>query len=348
MKRVLVRIFVLVAVAAAVYFFWRKRADAREELVLSGSIEARLVEVGSLVGGRVAEVRIEEGAEVAAGAVLVVLESDLVDRQIEGQRAAIAEAAAAVALAEAGPRSEARARAHIAWEAAKTDLGRVEPLFREGVVGRAEYDRALAQEATSRKNWEEADRGSRREDRDSARAALARQEAQLAYLERQREELTVTAPTAGRIESFDLRPGDLVAPNQPVATLLEPNQLWVRVYVPETELGRVQVGQMARIRIDSFPRRDFAGRVVEIRHRAEYLPRNVQTLDQRADQVFGVKVAITPAPELKPGMAAFVRIDPIPASPDLIPASPAGLPSNPASPAAPVAPAAAGAAGSGS
>ena len=243
MKRVLVRIVVLLAIAAAVFFFWRKRVDGKGELVLSGSIEARLVEVGSLVGGRVAEVRIEEGAEVAAGAVLVVLE----------------------------------------WEAAKTALGRVEPLFREGVVGRAEYDRALVQEATSRKNWEEADGGSRREDRDGARAALARQEAQLAYLERQRQELTVTAPAAGRIESFDLRPGDLVAPNQPVATLLEPNELWVRVYVPETELGHVLVGQAARIRVDSFPQRDFAGRVVEIRHRAEYLPRNVQTLDQRAD-----------------------------------------------------------------
>ena len=113
MKRVLVRIVVLLAIAAAVFFFWRKRVDGKGELVLSGSIEARLVEVGSLVGGRVAEVRIEEGAEVAAGAVLVVLESDLVDRQIDGQRAAIAEAAAAVALAEAGPRSEARARARI-------------------------------------------------------------------------------------------------------------------------------------------------------------------------------------------------------------------------------------------
>lgn len=311
MKRRLVPfLLVLVAVAAAVWIFWERRHAGDGALELSGSIEARVVEVGSLVGGRVAEVRIEEGNEVDAGAVLVVLDSDLVDRQIEGQRAAIAEAAAAVALAEAGPRREARARARIAWEAAKTDLGRVEPLYREGVVGRAEYDRAVVQEATSRKNWEEADGGSRREDRDAARAALARQEAQLAYLERQREELTVTAPAAGRIESFDLRPGDLVAPNQPVATLLEPNELWVRVYVPETELGRVQVGQAARIRVDSFPQRDFAGRVVEIRHRAEYLPRNVQTLDQRADQVFGVKIAVEPAPELKPGMAAFVRLAP--------------------------------------
>lgn len=312
MKRVLLPLVLLLAIAAAVALYSRRSAAGPGELILSGSIEARLVEVGSLVGGRVAEVHAEEGVEVAAGDVLVVLESALIDRQIEGQRAAVAEAAAAVALADAGPRSEARARARIAWEAAKTDLARVEPLFREGVVGRAEYDRALVQEATSRQNWQEADSGSRREDRAGAHAALARQEAQLAFLERQRQELTVTAPAAGRIESFDLRPGDLVAPNQPVATLLEPNELWVRVYVPETELGRVQVGQAARLRVDSFPQREFAGEVVEIRHRAEYLPRNVQTLDQRADQVFGVKVAIAKAPELKPGMAAFVKILPVP------------------------------------
>ena len=269
-----------------------------------------MVEVGSLVGGRVNAVHVEEGAEVVAGQVLVVLEPDLIDRQIDGQRWAIAEAEAAASLADAGPRSEARARARIAWEAAKTDLGRIEALYKDGVAGRADYDRALVQEETNRKNWEEADRGSRPEDREGARAALARQQAQLAYLERQRDELTVTAPAAGRIEAFDLRPGDLVAPNQPVATLLEPDELWVRVYVPETQLGHVQVGQLARIRVDSFPQRNFAGRVVEIRQRAEYLPRNVQTLDQRADQVFGVKVAIVPAPELHPGMAAFVKLDP--------------------------------------
>ncbi len=336
MKRTLVRLFFVLAAGAVAFYFWHKRATAGDALVLSGSIEARLVEVGSLVGGRVREVRIEEGAQVAAGDVLVVLEADLLDRQVEGQRAAIAEAQTQVELADAGPRSEARDRAHIAWEAAKTDLGRIEALFKEGVVGRAEYDRAVVQEATSRKTWEEANRGSRGEDRAAARAVRTRQEAQLAYLERERQELTVRAPVAGRIEVFDLRPGDLVAPNQPVATLLEPDELWVRVYVPETQLGRVAIGQRARIRVDSFPQRTFSGRVVEIRHQAEYLPRNVQTLDQRADQVFGVKVGIDPAPELKPGMAAFVEIE-----------SPANLDSIPASSAAPMPqtpPAAAGAA----
>ena len=60
------------------------------------------------------------------------------------------------------------------------------------------------------------------------------------------------------------------------------------------------------------PRREFPGRVVEIRTQAEYTPRNVQTLEQRMDTVFGVKVAIDPVPELKPGMSAAVRIEETP------------------------------------
>ncbi|HEY0554116.1 MAG TPA: HlyD family efflux transporter periplasmic adaptor subunit, partial [Thermoanaerobaculia bacterium] len=104
------------------------------------------------------------------------------------------------------------------------------------------------------------------------------------------------------------RPGDLAAANQPVATLLEPDQIWVRVYVPEVQLGRVRIGQAAAIHVDTFPRRSFPGRVVEIRTQAEYTPRNLQTLDQRSDEVFGVKIAIDPTPELKPGMAAIVDL----------------------------------------
>ena len=109
-------------------------------------------------------------------------------------------------------------------------------------------------------------------------------------------------------QSIDLRPGDLVAPNQPVASILEPDQLWVRVYVPEPSLGRVAIGQAAELRVDTFPERAFPGRVVEIRHQAEYLPRNVQTLDQRSDQVFAVKVAVEPGSPLRPGMATVATL----------------------------------------
>jgi HlyD family secretion protein len=291
-------------------------------LVLAGTLEARTAEVGSLVGGRVLRVAVDEGAEVAAGELLVELETDLVDREVDGAREQVAVAAARVAAAEArlaeavsGPRREAVERARIEWEASQTDLGRFAALHAEGVVDRATFDRAQVREATARETYEEAERGTRREAIDAARATLESERsareaaaAQLALAERRRAELRVTAPVAGRIEAIDLRPGDLVAAGQPVARLLERGELWARVYVPEPSLGRVRIGQPARIRVDTWPERDFAGRVVEIRHQAEYLPRNIQTLDQRSDQVFAVKVAVEEAAELRPGMAAFVTL----------------------------------------
>jgi multidrug resistance efflux pump len=309
MKRVAPVVLLLLAAGGAVYF-WLQRQRPPEALVLAGTIEARTVEVGPLAGGRVTRVAVEEGAEVEAGALLAELDDPLLPPQLDSQRAAVAAARAAVDLALAGPRREARDRARIAWEAAKTDLGRIENLYRDGVVGRQEYDAAVVREQTAQRTALEAERGSRREEIDAAKAELARQEALLVRFERQAAELRIVAPVAGRIESFDLRPGDLVAAQQPVAVLLEPRELWVRVYVPETRLGLVTVGQKVRLEVDSFPGRPFDGEVVEIRHRAEYLPRNVQTVDQRADQVFGVKVAIAAADDLRPGMAASVSFPP--------------------------------------
>jgi multidrug resistance efflux pump len=93
-----------------------------------------------------------------------------------------------------------------------------------------------------------------------------------------------------------------------VASILEPHELWVRVYVPEPALGLVHLGQAADVRVDTFPRRAFSGKVVEISSQAEYTPRNIQTSEQRNDQVFGVKVAIQQGSPLRAGMAARVRL----------------------------------------
>jgi len=94
-----------------------------------------------------------------------------------------------------------------------------------------------------------------------------------------------------------------------LATLLEPDQIYVRIYIPETELGHVKVGQDAEIRVDSFPNKAFAGVVEQINQQAEFLPRNVQTREERVHQVFGVKVRINdPSGQVRAGMAADVKL----------------------------------------
>src|SRR5204863_252041 len=104
--------------------------------------------------------------------------------------------------------------------------------------------------------------------------------------------------------------GDLVQPNQPIVRVLRADDLWVRAYVPETQLGRVRLGQRAEVTIDSFPGRHFAGEVVKIDAESEFTPRNVQSPDERRYQVFGVKVRVAePDGIFKSGMAAEVTFD---------------------------------------
>jgi HlyD family secretion protein len=296
---------VLGAVAAG-YGLWR-RGQTRG-LVFSGEVQARTVEVGSLVGGRVERVHVDEGAAVVEGAPLVTLDPSLIDAQIGEQEGRVAAAQAAVERAVAGPRAEETRRARIDWQNAEQTAERQRFLERQGAATRQQVDDAVARAATAREVYLQSQRGTRPEDLASARAALAQESSRLAYLRRQREEMIVRAPAHGRIESIDLRPGDLVGPNAPVASILEPSELWVRVYVPEPALGRVHLQQPADVQIDTFPGRVFPGRVVEIAFQAEYTPRNIQTREQRQDRVFGVKVALEAPGPLRPGMAATVRL----------------------------------------
>lgn len=309
MKRKVIPVLLLLTVTgAAVWWFLMRPQKEDQGLTLAGSIEARTVEVGSLVGGRVAAVHVEEGARVAAGQPIVTFETDLRDLEIAEQRARIAEARANLERVRRGPRDEELRRARIEWESAETDRKRFQALWQSGVAARRDYDAAQVRAAQALESYREARRGGRAEDVAAAQAALAGAEQRLAYLDRQRQETVVAAPASGIVETLDLRPGDLVGANQPVASLLEQGQLWVRVYVPEPRLGEVRVGQTAAVFVDSFPGRAFPGRIVEISDQGEYTPRNLQTLEQRSDQVFGAKVRVEPAPELKAGMAALVRI----------------------------------------
>lgn len=308
-KRWVVLVLVILAIGGGIGWWWLASHRKQKPLILSGTIEARDVEVGSLLGGRIAKVLVDEGATVKAGQPLIQFETDLIDLQIQQQSARVAQAQANLVKALRGPRVEEISSARAQAENTERERLRQKALLEQGVTPKEAYDSAETAARTAREAFLQLERGNRPEDIAVARATLEAEQKQLGFLQRQRAESIVAAPAAGVIESMDLRPGDLVGANQPVAKMLEPSQMWVRVFVPEPELGRVKIGQRATLTIDSYPKRGFPGHVVEIRTQGEYTPRNLQTLDQRMDQVFGAKVAIDPAPELKPGMAATVRLE---------------------------------------
>jgi multidrug resistance efflux pump len=151
--------------------------------------------------------------------------------------------------------------------------------------------------------------GARPEELADARAQLLEAQARLAQLNVNLAEGQVLAPADCTVEVLSARPGDLLTPNQPVARLLEKDQLFVRIFVPEPQLGLVKIGQRARIKVDTFTEL-FDGTVEQINSQGEFTPRNVQSRDERNHLVFGVKVRINNREgKLKAGMAADVTLE---------------------------------------
>jgi len=152
-------------------------------------------------------------------------------------------------------------------------------------------------------------KGFRREDIEAARGRMAEAQGRVAELDARLREAELVAPSDAVIEVVSVRPGDLVQAGRIVLTMLESSQLWVKVYIPETDLAHVRLGQQTTVRVDSYPSRDFAGHVGQIASQAEFLPRNVQTKSDREHQVFGVRVYVdNPQHVLKSGMSATVRL----------------------------------------
>ena len=137
---------------------------------------------------------------------------------------------------------------------------------------------------------------------EAARARVAENEAQLA-------DTRILAPAEGTVMARLVEPGELAAAGRPLATLVNLRDLFVRVYVPERDVGRIRLGDPARISVDAFPDRAFPGEVSEVAQQAEFTPKDVHMKDEREKLVFAVKVRIdNPDGLLKPGMPADVRI----------------------------------------
>jgi len=327
MMRRLITLAVLAAIALAAfagYRAWEKR-QASLPLEWSGTIEAYTVTVGSRVGGRVKQVLVREGDHVKAGQPLLLLEpGDLPGQELQakGQVEQAQANAAKVTGRGEGPRQQeiAAARARLeaqeaAVEKARQDLKRAETLVEQKVETQRTLDdartglrNASAQRDALRAMLEELLRGTP-QDVKAAQGQLDAAQGRLQQVQSMLDELTVRAPRDARVETLDLRPGDILGVNAAAAKLLEPDQLFVRIYVPETQIGHIREGMVTPIFVDSFPGRAFKARVEAVSGVGEYTPRNLQTEDERADQVFAARLRIDEGEDvLRAGMAAFARV----------------------------------------
>jgi multidrug resistance efflux pump len=318
-------VLLLLAVGVVAYLFFRWR-ESRRPYEWSGTVEAHTMEVGSRVGGRIEEVLAREGDQVAAGQPLLALEKgDLPAQrlaalgQLEQAQAALERVSGhALSSARQAEISQARARVRAgeaAEEKARLDAQRTRTLLQGGAATRQaaqNADLALrdasAQAAAVRAQLD-ALLVSTPSDVKAANGQVDVATGRLRQIDVMLGELVIRSPRVARVESLDLRPGDILAPNQPAAKLLEPEELYLRIYVPETQMGHVRPGLEVPITVDSFPKKTFRGRVESVAYQGEFTPRNLQTADERADQVFATRVRIEEGRDvLRAGMAATVRV----------------------------------------
>lgn len=288
----------------------------------SGTVELNEVDIASLVGGRVLRVRVDEGDSVRAGDTLVVLGQGEVTAGVLEQEAELARAGALARDQEMGPRLEERnaakadlATAEAALALAESDLARTRALFAKQLAAQADIDRAVTQrdQAAGRRDaaaqrYRLLGSGYRKQVVDAARNAAEAARAGLASARSKARELVLTAPISGVVLLKSVEQGEVVAPGVPILTLGDPAKLWIRVYIAAPEVVHVRIGDRVEVTVLG-DRRAFSGRVAEIATRAEFTPRAALTEEERANIVFGVKVAIDPQNGfLKPGLPADARI----------------------------------------
>ncbi len=316
---------IIVAAALSVLLFVRFRPSRPAGLTLSGTLGVTSVDLSFKVSGRLAQRLVDEGMTVAAGQAVAVLEHEELKQERDARAADLQAANAILADLQAGSRREeigqveaARARVQAESGRLSRDAERAEELYRREVIPRRELDAALTARDSAAAAEREVEQqlrllkaGPRPDAVRLARARVSSATAALAAAETRLSQARLMSPLGGIVLAKHAEPGEMLMAGAPVITVGNINQIWLRGYIPETELGRVAVGQIARVSLDSWPGRTFEGRISFISSEAEFTPKNVQTEKERVKLVYRIKIALpNPNGELKPGMPADAVIIP--------------------------------------
>jgi multidrug resistance efflux pump len=172
-------------------------------------------------------------------------------------------------------------------------------------TAKAQYEVASAAVELAQAQLEGLKIGATQEQIAAAEAHVAVARSALAAHEMQRAKLLLRAPISGLVLERPAHVGEVAMPGVPLLTLADLADLSLTIYVPEDQLGKVQLGQPVTVTVDAYPERAFRGTVAYVSSQAEFTPKNVQTKEERVSMVFAVKVELAnPDHALKPGMPA--------------------------------------------
>jgi HlyD family secretion protein len=328
MKR-FIRIIILVVLVLAVtlgirWFLQANGNQSASELRIYGNIDIRKANLAFNEQERIDQVLVEEGDRVTEGQVLARQQTNRLEAQIREIQAKIAAQQEVVKRFEAGTRpqeiEQARAEVAAARAQVKNTMKSYERIRQTSEAGatsqqaldniRAQLDVDQAQLTVKEKALNLALEGPRKEDVAAAKNNLETLKASLSLLKIRLADMTLTSPSAGVIQNRILEPGEMASANRPVVTMALTDPKWVRAYVPEPDLGRINLGMKAEILSDSFPNQKFEGWIGFISPVAEFTPKTVETEDLRTKLVYEVRVYVHDSKDLlRLGMPVTVIVD---------------------------------------
>jgi len=253
---------------------------------------------------------VQEGSQVARGDTLVIIDDADYQIQLRQALANFSSFDLAYRMAAAGSRQEDIIQAEAAHRNAESDLARMKTLLASQTVTQKQFDDASARAVAAEQTYRKLKSGLRPEEVEGARARRESAAAQADLLKKKARDCKLVAPTAGTVTLLGIEPGELAVPGMTVLRLTYLDKVKLTIYVGESELGRISLGQAAKVSIDAFGAgRVFDGKVVYISPVAEFTPKNVQTKEERTKLVFGVKIEVeNPDHALKPGLPADARL----------------------------------------
>jgi HlyD family secretion protein len=264
-------------------------------LAVSGRIEGDDAAISAKTTGRIREISVREGDAVEPGQVIAVLDDEQVRAREAQAEAAVRQAEARLATAEAQ-----LAQAEASYAQAKWDGEAFRSLFERGLIAEQEARRAQSNERTQAAVVTAA-----RRQVEATHADAERARAQLDEARANRKDLQVLAPFAGTVATRTAEPGEVVVPGTAIITLVNLAEVYLRAFVPEGQIGRVRLGQPARVYLDSAPANPIEAFVLRVDPEASFTPENTYFREERVKQVVGVKLRLRGGIGFaKPGMPA--------------------------------------------
>lgn len=324
MKRWLIGVLVIGGLTALLFYILNRGQGVQDLFIkVSGNIETTEVDIGFKISGKIVNLPVKEGDWIEKGRVIGKVDDEELRQRYELARATVKSAQVRLEKLLAGSRPEEVREAEAVLHQAQFDLEnkrvqyeRMKALFDGKVIPRETLDNTEARYKIARAALDRATEqyklvkeGPRREDIEDAKALVEQARASLKLSETQLGYAIVYSPISGIVLVKPGEVGEVVNPGTPVLTVADIEHVWLKAYIPETELSRVKWGQEVIVATDLRPQKEYKGRISFISSQAEFTPKQIQTEKERVTLVYRIKVDIpNPNRELKPGMPADGRI----------------------------------------